>query len=81
MTPATVETGNAVVTLDLLSAFGTLARGVSLDPMMQHLLRCPRRLDVGGDAGRRSALHASLVDGELAQGATEALPTHAGQHS
>lgn len=48
--------------------------------MVQHLLGRPGGLDVGGDAGRRGPLHAPLVNGELAEGAAEALPAHAGQH-
>ena len=36
-----MQTGNAIVALDLFFAFGTFARGVALHPVMQHLLRCP----------------------------------------
>ena len=39
---------------------------VSLDPVVQHLLRGPRRLDVRRDARRRRPLHTPLVHRVLA---------------
>jgi len=66
VTPATVQSGDAVVRLDLLLALVALARRVALHPVVRQLVMGARRLDVSGNAGGRRALDATLVNGELA---------------
>lgn len=45
--PATMQTGDTIVTFDLLTAPRTLSGGVALYPVVLHLLRRASRLDVG----------------------------------
>lgn len=61
LAPSTVQTGDAVVTLDRLSTLGTFSVTITLDPVMNHRLGRFLALDVSGYAGGWRSLHAPLV--------------------
>lgn len=61
LAPSAVQTGDAVVTLDRLSALGTFSVAITLDPVVSHRLRRLLALDVSGYAGGWRSLYAPLV--------------------
>lgn len=61
-----MQAGNAVVTLDRFSAFGTFPVTITFDPVMEHRLCRLFALDVSGYTGRRRSLHTSFVHRVLA---------------
>jgi hypothetical protein len=61
LAPSAMEARDAVVALDGLLAFVTLAVSVPFDPVVDHLLGRLLRLDVGRYAGGGSPLDAPLV--------------------
>ena len=64
--PPAVKPCDPVVALDLFPALGALGRRVALDPVVQHPLGRPRRLDVRRNARRWRPLDAPLVNCVLA---------------
>ena len=66
MAPATVESGETVVTFDCFVTPVTLPGHVTLHPVMCHLLISLHCLDVGADTGGRGSLDTPLVHGVLA---------------
>ena len=65
VTPATVESGETVVTFDCFVTSVTLPGHVTLHPVMGHLLICLHCLDIGADTGGGGSLDTPLVHREL----------------
>lgn len=61
LTPAAVESGDAVVGFDRPAALGAFGVAIAFDPVMGHGLRRFLGLDVSADARGRRPLDASLV--------------------